>query len=351
MHSSRQHLLGSFFEGVYLFRWLGYAIKWDDVVQRYPKIRLNQLLPMALFGLSSYALGFYFGQQLGYLSTFTYIAFGFIAFPFFFDFLPVYVKNTLSIAAMGLYFYTHMHSFQSMHIIFFIIFVVGGIITLLAGYAFKGKRTGFYPLVMIMFTGLIDLIESKTTIEFFFAWELMTAGSYFLIIRGKKSMEHALSYMLFSVGGAYLILAGLGLASIGQTELSLDILKNVHYYAPVAFTLMAVGFMTKLASLDLYIWLPGAHAEAEADVSPMVSAILLKAGVFGLVVLFLSMGPQVLFGIDVLHVLSWVGALTAVMGNMMAAFQEDAKRLLEWQADYGTGHWHFCNGICMALPH
>ncbi|HDP74305.1 MAG TPA: NADH-quinone oxidoreductase subunit F, partial [Bacteroidales bacterium] len=325
-------LLGSFFEGVYLFRWLGYAIKWDEVEQNYPKIKLHQFIPIAIFAVLTYALGFFFGELSGYKSTFIYMAAAFIAFLYIVDFLPVFIKNTLSIAAMGFYLYTNLSSYQSYYLIFLAIFVMGGLITLLAGYTFKGKRTGFYPLVMMMFAGLIGLLEANTTLEFFFAWELMTAGSYFLIIRGKKSMEHALSYILFSVGGAYLILSGFGIAQIGHTGMGLDILKDVHYYAPIAFTLMAIGFMTKLASIGLHIWLPGAHAEAEADVSPMVSAILLKAGVFGLVMLFLSMGPQKLFGIDVLYVLSWIGALTALMGNMMAAFQEDAKRLLAYSS-------------------
>ncbi|HBI81567.1 MAG TPA: NADH-quinone oxidoreductase subunit F [Bacteroidales bacterium] len=325
-------LIGSFFEGVYLFRWLGYAIKWEDVEKSYPKLTLHRFIPVLLFALLTYTFGFYFGNRLGYSWDFYYMAFGLIAFLFIFDFLPVYIKNTISIAAMGLYLYFKIDSYQSFHLIFLSIFAVGGIITLLAGYAFKGKRTGFYPLAMMMFSGLIGLLEAKTTLEFFFAWELMTAGSYFLIIRGKKSMEHALSYILFSLGGAYLILTGFGLAQVGQSGMSLEILKDVHYYAPIIFTLMAIGFMTKLASLGLHIWLPGAHAEAEADVSPMVSAILLKAGIFGLVILFLSMGQQTLYGVNVLYVLGWIGALTALMGNMMAAFQEDAKRLLAYSS-------------------
>ena len=50
--------------------------------------------------------------------------------------------------------------------------------------------------------------------------------------------------------------------------------------------------MTKTASIGLHIWLPGAHAEAETDVSPMVSGILLKAGLFGLWLLLTHMGRQ-----------------------------------------------------------
>ncbi|MDY0253145.1 MAG: proton-conducting transporter membrane subunit [Tenuifilaceae bacterium] len=325
-------LIGSFLEAVYLFRWFGYAIKWDEVEVEKIKLSIHKIVPVALFALATYALGYFTSTQMGIEVNFNYLALGFIALLFILDFLPVYIKNTMVIGAMAYYFYIHMDSYQSLRYVFFGIFVVGGIITLLAGYTFKGKRTGFYPLVTMMFVGLIGLIEAETTLDFFFAWELMTAGSYFLIVRGKKSMTHALSYMLFSVGGAYLILAGFGLAHIGQNTISLDILSNVQLYAPYIFTLLAIGFMTKLASIGLHIWLPGAHAEAEADVSPMVSAILLKAGVFGLVILFLSMGQQTLWGVDILYVLSWIGVLTAVMGNIMAAFQEDAKRLLAYSS-------------------
>lgn len=325
-------LLGSFMEGVYLFRWLGYAIKQDTAEKATIPFSPSKQLPIWLFAVATYVLGYYTSTRMGAEAHFNYIALAFIAVLFLLDFLPVWVKNTLAIAGMAAYFYFNTDAFESYRYIFFLIFVPGGIITLMAGYTYKGKRTGFYPLVMMMFAGLTGLIEASTTLEFFFSWELMTAGSYFLIIRGKKSMPHAFSYMLFSLGGAYLILSGFGLAHIGHYTINLGILSHVEHYAPIAFTLMAIGFMTKLASIGLHIWLPGAHAEAESDVSPMVSAILLKAGVLGLVILFLGMGNQTLWGVDVLYVLSWIGALTALMGNMMAAFQEDAKRLLAYSS-------------------
>jgi NADH:ubiquinone oxidoreductase subunit 5 (subunit L)/multisubunit Na+/H+ antiporter MnhA subunit len=64
----------------------------------------------------------------------------------------------------------------------------------------------------------------------------------------------------------------------------------------------------------------------------MVSGILLKAGLFGLFVLFMSMGKQQLYGVELTHVLLWVAALTALLGNLMAIFQEDAKRLLAYSS-------------------
>jgi formate hydrogenlyase subunit 3/multisubunit Na+/H+ antiporter MnhD subunit len=325
-------LIGSFLEGIYLFRWLGFSIKMEDAHLPLLKISWNKIIPVLLATFGLFGAGIYLGVISEIASSIKYIPLLFIVLLYLIDFLPAYIKNTISIAGIGYYLYVIYPELESFKLIFGMIFLAGGMLTLIAGYFKKGTRRGFYPLAMMMFVGLLGLIEANTTFEFFFAWELMTAGSYFLIIRGKKSMTHALNYMLFSLGGAYLILAGFSLAHIGQTSYSLDILSSVQNYAPLIFILLAIGFMTKTASVGLHIWLPGAHAEAETDVSPMVSAILLKAGVFGLVILMLNMGVQFIGNVNIYYILAWIGAITAVMGNMTAAFQEDAKRLLAYSS-------------------
>ena len=326
-------LIGSLLEGVYLFRWLGYALKLDNAEMPAIEVKWNKVLPIAVFGAATFVVGYFVSSIHPYAKIINYIPLA-VALAFvLIDFLPVYVKNTLAILAMAYYYYYLYPTLSSFGAVFGAIFMVGGIVTLIAGYAFKGQRRGFYPFALMMFAGLIGLIEAKTTLGFFYAWEVMTVGSYFLIIRGKKSMPHALSYMLFSMGGAYLMLAGFAIASVGQFNLDMSTLSHVLVHPTWVFILLAVGFLTKTASLGLHIWLPGAHAEAETDVSPMVSAILLKAGVFGLVTLFLAMGDQLIGGdVSVIYLLGWLGAITAVMGNLMAAFQEDAKRLLAYSS-------------------
>jgi formate hydrogenlyase subunit 3/multisubunit Na+/H+ antiporter MnhD subunit len=64
----------------------------------------------------------------------------------------------------------------------------------------------------------------------------------------------------------------------------------------------------------------------------MVSGILLKAGLFGLMVLLMTMGKQQLYGIELTHAMLWIGALSALLGNLMAIFEEDAKRLLAYSS-------------------
>ena len=325
-------LLGSLFEAVYLFRWLGYALKLDIVENIKIDISLTKIIPLTLFALLLLGSAYFTNMNHQYAKEINFLPLLFALVFVLIDFFPVYIKNTLSIVGIAIYYYLNKNTYIGISTWFAIVFLGGAILTMLAGYAYKGKRIGFYPFVLMMFAGLVGLLEAKTTLSFFYAWELMTAGSYFLIIRGKKSLTHALSYILFSIGGAYLILAGFGVAAIGKTDISLSILSNISIYAPWVFVMLAIGFMTKTASLGLHIWLPGAHAEAEADVSPMVSAILLKAGVFGLVLLFLSMGEQHIGTISIPYLLGWIGALTALTGNLLAAFQEDAKRLLAYSS-------------------
>ena len=253
--------------------------------------------------------------------------------------LPAKAKNALAIAGMVGWFALRYPHYDPLQLIFAIIILIGGAVIFLASFNWSGRRLGFYPPALIMYAGLAMLIEAQTSFTFFAAWEILTLGSYFLILRGRMSEPHALSYILFSLGGAFAILAGFALAANGTQPFALSGLAQVtEPLAPYVFILLAGGFMTKTASIGLHIWLPGAHAEAETDVSPMVSGILLKAGLFGLWVLLTQMGRVHLHGVDLTHVLVWIGALSAFFGGLMAIFQEDAKRLLAYSSISQMGY-------------
>jgi formate hydrogenlyase subunit 3/multisubunit Na+/H+ antiporter MnhD subunit len=329
-------LFGALLEAGYLFRWFGYLMKRELPVASLD-CPAHKTLPILLAMLAGWALGFlwgdlaatHYGRDNLLLALPLLFALAFLLL----DWLPAWVKNSLAIAGLVGFFAATWTDYDALRLIFILIFTLGGAITLIASYHAHGRRVGFYPATLLMFAGLVLLVRATDSFEFFAAWEFLTLGSYFLILRGKESEPHALSYLVFSLGGAFLILAGFALAAQGAPQFSLEGLKGLaEPVAPWVFLLLAIGFMTKTAAIGLHIWLPGAHAEAETDVSPMVSGILLKAGLFGLFVLFMSMGKQQLYGIELTHVLLWVAALTALLGNLMAIFQEDAKRLLAYSS-------------------
>ncbi len=325
-------LFGALIEAAYLFRWFGYAIKRDKpdtAVSCAP----GGVLAVSIAALVGWALGYLWGDLAGRTNLLLTLPLLFALAFFVLEWLPAWSKNALAIVGMVSYFLLTYGGYDPLRLIFFVIFLVGGAVTLLASFHAHGRRVGFYPAAMLMFAGMTLLIEATDTFDFFAAWEILTVGSYFLILRGKHSEPHALSYLVFSLGGAFLILTGFALAAQGAVSIEVGALHALTApLAPWVFLLLAIGFMTKTAAIGLHIWLPGAHAEAETDVSPMVSGILLKAGLYGLFVLLINMGRQELFGIDLTHVMLWIGAITALLGNLMAIFQEDAKRLLAYSS-------------------
>ena len=326
-------LVGALLEAGYLFRWFGRALKAplpDETVQ--PPV--GAVAVVALTALGGWAVAYGWGEASRYGNLLTVVPLMFALAFLVLEWLPAWIKNTVAILGLVAGFVVAYPHFDPMQMIFGAIILLGGAVIFIASYTFAhGRRVGFYPSAMLMYAGLAMLIVAKDTFSFFAAWEVLTVGSYFLILRGKESEPHALSYIVFSLGGAFAILAGFALAAQTTATFPVEGLKQVAAtHAPWVFLLLAAGFMTKTAALGVHIWLPGAHAEAETDVSPMVSGVLLKAGLFGLFVLVMHLGRQSLFGVDLTHAMLWIGAGSALIGNLMAAFQEDAKRLLAYSS-------------------
>ena len=328
-------LIGSLLEAGYLFRWFGYILKREIIEKDAQQLSLQAHKLIVIFSAVSigWTLAYLWGELSAYDNLLLAVPLLFALSFLFIDFLSAWIKNTLAIAGMSAYFVITYPGYDPLQLIFAAIFLLGGAVILLASYHAHGRRSGFYPSAMLMFAGLALLVTAQDSFHFFAAWEFLTIGSYFMILRGKYSEPHALSYIIFSLAGAFLIMAGFALAAQGIAPFSLESLSQVAQpLAPWVFLLLAIGFMTKTAVIGLHIWLPGAHAEAEIDVSPMVSGILLKAGLFGLMILMMNMGKQQLYGVELTYIMLWLGALSAFLGNLMAVFQEDAKRLLAYSS-------------------
>ncbi len=154
-------------------------------------------------------------------------------------------------------------------------------------------RPGFCRSAMLMYAGLAVLHQWHRLVHFGEAAEILTIGSYFLIMRGQRWGACALLHPVLTGGGFCLSHAAFALAAQGRSHLPLSELSaDVPAAWRRVIVLLAINFITKTASIGLHIWLPAARAEAETDVSPMVSGILLKAGLFGLFMLLMNMGKQ-----------------------------------------------------------
>ena len=331
-------LLGSLFEIVYLFKWFTLILKSEDTSEdTIAQPEFSKMFPTMVFAvitifISVIIMKYYYDFNI--LQSLPLIALLAI---YLLDFLPSKIKGILSLAAVLVYGY-FIYPFESnLQLFFAVIFLIGSAVNIIATLNRKGLNENFYGFLLMMIFSFGNLLISTTYLEFFLSWEFMTISSFLLILRGKKAQKASLLYLIFSTAGAYLMMVGFSLAPDLVTNSALiKSISNVNL--PIAATiLLSIGFMIKSGSLGVHIWLPEAHAEAESDVSPFISAILLKAGVFGLLMVGISYIKHTP-SIDIFYWIGWIGVLTAVVGAFLASFQEDAKRLLAYSSMSQVGY-------------
>ena len=187
-----------------------------------------------------------------------------------------------------------------------------------------------YYLFMILTLGATEgILFSADLYTTFIFFEMMSFTSYVWVAQDerKESLRAAETYLAIAVIGGLAILMGLFLLYHQAGTLMIDDLyqacqgKNVL----AACVCMFVGFGAKAGAFPLHIWLPKAHPVAPAPASALLSGILTKTGIFGILVISCKI---------LLHNEKWgifvllVGVLTMVAGAVLAVFSIDIKRTL-----------------------
>ncbi|MGD2074517.1 MAG: proton-conducting transporter membrane subunit [Gammaproteobacteria bacterium] len=323
-------LLGSLLEAAYLFRWFGYALRPGEAPAA--RIEALRLLPVLIAALLLFIVS-YPPARAGLSELLpALLPLGAGALLWLLDGLPGRFKGLLTLAAVAAGGTWLVGELEGLNLIFGVLLVGGGVLVTVASLYRDDVRKGFYPLLAVLLLSLAALLRAHTSLEFFFSWELMTVSSYLIITLGRDAVRPALSYLLFSLGSAFLILTGFAAAyaATGSTELSA--LGDSGGLTAVVFSLLAAGFVIKLGALGAHIWLPGAYTEADDDFTAILSAVVSKAGVYGLILVAAQLGVRSEIGLDPAYVLGWIGLLTATFGALMAVFQEDVKQLLAYSS-------------------
>jgi formate hydrogenlyase subunit 3/multisubunit Na+/H+ antiporter MnhD subunit len=324
-------LLGSLLEAAYLFRWFTHALEAREN-DTPAAISIGQLAPVALAALLLYLTGYGMAVQFGNgtLAMFLPLLAGTAL--WLLDGLPGRLKSLLLLVVVAAGGAWLTFDLEGINRIFGFILVGGGVLISLATQYRNDARRGFYPLLAILLLSLATLLRAQTSLAFFFSWELMTVSSYLLITLGRNGVKPSLVYLLFSLGSAYCLLAGFALAYAVTGSIELAALGSTGDAMGVVFSLLAAGFLIKTGGLGVHIWVPGAYAEADDDFSALLSAVVSKAGIFGLVLVAAQLGIRSRIGLDPAYVLGWIGMLTATFGALMAVFQEDIKKTLAYSS-------------------
>jgi len=328
-------LVGSLLEAAYLFRWFSYARtvnKENEEVQIEPVASFWQSLPIGLVSALLLATGYLIALNMNVAANELFLPLLIGLELWLIDSLPGRFKNMVMIGVVALASYNLTNDLEGLNQLFSYLLIGGGLLVSIASMYRDDKRTGFYPLLAVLLLSLATLLRANNSLEFFFSWELMTISSYLLVTLGQNGIKPALKYLLFSLGSAYSILAGFAVAFDVTGSTLLADLGNSGDSTTVIFSLLAIGFLVKMGSFGVHIWLPDAYGEAEDDFTALLSAVVSKAGVFGLVIIAAHLGVQSEIGLDAGYALGWIGILTATFGAMMAVFQEDIKRIIAYSS-------------------
>ena len=211
-----------------------------------------------------------------------------------------------------------------------------------------GERLGFYYFAMLVVNAaMLGIVFSADLISLFVFWEVMSWSTYLLIsYRGGKAVAAGLKYMVMSIAGSCAML--LAIASLYATCGTLDlhgvaqeISKASPGYTLFVLLMFVLGFGIKNAIVPLHVWLPDAHSEAVSPFSAVLSSVLVRMGIYGLmVVMYGILGEGVLAKLKLgpvtfAYVLCWVAAVTILGPLFIAMFQDDAKRVVAWSS---VGH-------------
>lgn len=190
--------------------------------------------------------------------------------------------------------------------------------------------------------GLIAVCALHNAIAFLIAWEIMAVGAFFLVIfEGNKpqTVKAGMNYLIQShVAILLLSIAFIWVASVTGTFEFEGIRRFVQIQSPVAnFALMILffsGFAIKAGFFPLHTWLPHAHPAAPSHVSGMMSGVLIKIGIYGILrMLFLIHANYLAIGYFILI----ISVITGVYGVMLAIVQHNLKKLLAYHSVENIG--------------
>ncbi len=213
------------------------------------------------------------------------------------------------------------------------------------GYTTHGGRVpdrtaAAYP---VFIASLALVFGAADAFAFLFAWELMALSSAVLVVGARPNVAVARAGYVYlaltHLATAALIVAFAVLASaagstsfaaFGRAAASLPATSR-----DVLFVLMLLGFGTKAGAIPFHVWLPRAHPVAPSHVSALMSGVMIKAGIYGLVrfgMEILGPGPE-WWGLLVLT----IGVASAVLGVLYALMEHDLKRLLAFHSIENIG--------------
>ena len=207
-----------------------------------------------------------------------------------------------------------------------------------------GCFTGLLP------AGMALLVIARNSILFMLGWEVMALSAFFLVTTEDHKPD------IRAAGWMYLVATKFATVSLFALFALLHAVSGSFTLAPLhdgtlspgmataIFLFTVVGFGLKAGIMPFHVWLPGAHANAPSHVSAIMSGVIIKMGIYGILrITSLVPHPPVEWGATLLG----LGMISGVLGIAFAIGQHDLKRLLAYSSIENIGIIFIGIGLAM----
>ena len=241
----------------------------------------------------------------------------------------------------------------------FFMVVAGAVGALAAVYAIgyaqgpASSRTSWAALPV--FLAAMQLVPAAAdAVSFLLTWELMALASTVLVLTDHAARtevrQAALWYAALTQLSFALLVLGFAVLAVDAGGVGFDLMASVDpgsTSASVAFVLLTAGFATKAGIVPMHVWLPRAHPAAPSHVSAVMSAAMVKMGVYGALLASLRLLPAgpAWWGLLLLA----LGTVSAVYGILQASVTSDLKRLLAYSTTENVGLMFLAIGASLLL--
>lgn len=195
-----------------------------------------------------------------------------------------------------------------------------------------------YFFFSILIASMALVVTAANILTFMISWELMSLSSFFLVIYSHESAENRKAgylYFVFSHVGAMFLLAAFGLIYGHTGSFDFALMADVPEAVKILiFVFSFIGFGSKAGVFPFHVWLPHAHPAAPSHISAVMSGVMIKTGIYGILRIYTILNfHSPIFG----YITLTAGVVSGILGVVYALSQHDIKRLLAYSSMENIG--------------
>ena len=222
--------------------------------------------------------------------------------------------------------------------------------------AHDDNQSQYYTLFLMLAGGVMGLVLSGDLFNMFIMVEILTFAAVALTAFRNQvfgALEAAFKYLVVGCIGSTCILAGIAILyaqmhTLNFAQLSQLIPGNLNNATVLAFALLYIGFSTKAFIVPFHPLAADAHGAAPASISVLISGVLTKSGIYGIIRLTYFLFQTMNLG-AIQFMLVFIGSMSMFVCVTMALAQHDFKRLLAFHSISQIGYVLAAVGLCTAL--